>query len=1026
MKINRVTFFSNHTHESALEHLRIHSPLKHAGLTVLRGIETGQFSQVNLDSGDLVLFQRDLPQDLPLYNKIRDYAKEHKKPFVLDLDDLIFLLPEDHPDRKSGVFVPSNLPVLQAIMEADLVTVTTKTLKEQVSKFTSKVAILPNYFDDSVWSLQQPVMKKNDRSPIVIGYMGGESHKPDLVGIIPVLVELLQRYSDRIEFKFWGIKPPEDIAFYPQVKWIPSVTYDYRGFSQFFQTQTADIFLAPLADNIFNRCKSGLKFFEYSALGIPGVFSDLDPYNDIITHGEQGLLAVTENDWKESISNLIEDATLRFSLAVKAQSKIRENYLLSKNAYRWAETYNALEDGDLKFDTITRELSIDLTSSLSSQFYEYKLKQDNLISDLHSQIGLLNEVVAQKDSEIKKINNTPSRKIALKFDQLRTVLTQPGSFMRVLSKITRGLNHLGMGNRNNDFEDRLNVELIKKSDLFNAEWYLQQYPDVSDEAIDPARHYLKVGAELGYDPSERFSTSEYLENNPDVKKWGVNPLVHYIKFGMYEHRKTFADNDATVSVAKADRTPVHSGSESNFSPNTLKVNVSLKSRLKQFYRKLPIPFAARQWISLARRRIATGINSFHNKDAKKTQIYDNYRLPWRQVALKKCLTHISEQIPSGRKISHIISLPFLSTGGAELVAMNFAKAITLSDKDCVLLLTDETALELAQETLPGVIPFSIADYLPGRDSNDKKLLVHDLIIVLRPRIVHNINSDVMWKVFVEDGDRLKAYSQLFASIFAMQFDESGSRLGYAEYYLRDSINHLTGLITDNRRFVSDAITAYGLQDQSNKFRTIYTPSRAINETSITTARDRLQEYSARVSQTEKLSCVWAGRVDKEKRWDLFVEVAKNCQIANFDMYGQAVVDSEFKLPHLSNLRYRGKFTSTEELFFENNYDAFVFTSKWEGLPNILIEAGTWAVPVIAPNVGGVAELINSETGYLLPENPTSQDYLIALQMIKNDPFEAVRRATNLLELILNRHNWESFLNDVKRVPSYLSASSQHE
>lgn len=1037
MKIKRVGFFSNHTHESALEHLRIHSPLKNAGLTVLRGVEAGQFSQVSLDSSDLVLFQRDLPQDLPLYQYIRDYAREHKKPLVFDLDDLIFMLPESHPDRKSGVFVPSNLPVLQAMMEADLVTVTTKTLKEQVSKYTSKVAILPNYFDDCVWSLQQPVMKKNERSPVVIGYMGGESHKPDLVGITPVLVELLQQYSDRIEFRFWGIKPPEDIAFYSQVKWIPSVTYDYQGFSKFFQTQKADIFLAPLADNIFNRCKSGLKFFEYSALGIPGVFSDLDPYNDIITHGEQGLLAVSEDDWIENISSLIEDETLRYSLAVKAQSEIRENYLLSKNAYRWTEAYNALENRELKFESIKGELSIELTKSLSSQFYEYKLNQDNLISDLHSQIVLLNEDVAQKESdrhykqllidqlesEIKDINDTPTRKIVIKIDRLKRVLTQPGSTLRILSKVVLGLNHLGMGNINNDLELRSNLKLIRKSSLFNAEWYLQHYPEVSDGAVDPAMHYLNVGAQQGYDPSERFSTSKYLENNPDVKKLGVNPLVHYINYGMYERRKTLAEKNANISVAKVDRMSVQLGEERKFSPNSIHVKVSLRSRLKRLYHKLPIPVTARQRISQVKRRIAPGIEAFHNKDTRTTQTYDNYRLPWRQVALKRCLANIVDQVPCGRKISHIISLPFLSTGGAELVAMNFAKAIIRAERDCVLLITDNAGQQVAQETLSGIIHLSISDYLPGRDSNDKKLLVHDLLITLKPKIVHNINSDIMWKVFVEDGDRLKAYSKLFASIFAMQFDDRGSRLGYAEYYLKDSINHLSGLIADNRRFFSDAIAAYCLQDQSNKFRTVYTPSRAISETSIITAHNRLQEYSARISQSDKLSCVWAGRMDKEKRWDLFIEVAKKCQLANFDMYGQAVVDSEFMLPNFNNIRYRGKFTSTEELFFENKYDAFVFTSKWEGLPNILIEAGTWGVPIIAPNVGGVAELIDSETGYLLPEKPMAQDYLNALQMIRSDPSEAVRRASNLLDLILKRHNWESFINDVRSIPRYLSESS---
>lgn len=39
-----------------------------------------------------------------------------------------------------------------------------------------------------------------------------------------------------------------------------------------------DIVVAPLLDNVFNRCKSNIKFLEMSALGIPCICQDLVPY----------------------------------------------------------------------------------------------------------------------------------------------------------------------------------------------------------------------------------------------------------------------------------------------------------------------------------------------------------------------------------------------------------------------------------------------------------------------------------------------------------------------------------------------------------------------------------------------------------------------------------------------------------------------------------------------------------------------------------------------------------------------------
>ncbi|MGJ7461880.1 glycosyltransferase [Halomonas sp. MA07-2] len=54
--------------------------------------------------------------------------------------------------------------------------------------------------------------------------------------------------------------------------------------------------------------------------------------------------------------------------------------------------------------------------------------------------------------------------------------------------------------------DEKNLALVQCSDLFDADWYLRQYPDVAQLGMEPAEHYLMIGSHLGRDPSPYLST----------------------------------------------------------------------------------------------------------------------------------------------------------------------------------------------------------------------------------------------------------------------------------------------------------------------------------------------------------------------------------------------------------------------------------------------------------------------------------------------------------------------------------------
>ncbi len=73
------------------------------------------------------------------------------------------------------------------------------------------------------------------------------------------------------------------------------------------------------------------------------------------------------------------------------------------------------------------------------------------------------------------------------------------------------------------------IKICSNSIYFDANWYLERYPDVKASGLDPLFHFVKHGALERRDPGPNFSTADYLLEYPELEKKGINPLVHLEK-----------------------------------------------------------------------------------------------------------------------------------------------------------------------------------------------------------------------------------------------------------------------------------------------------------------------------------------------------------------------------------------------------------------------------------------------------------------------------------------------------------------
>ncbi len=75
------------------------------------------------------------------------------------------------------------------------------------------------------------------------------------------------------------------------------------------------------------------------------------------------------------------------------------------------------------------------------------------------------------------------------------------------------------------------ISNLSQSGLLECGWYLEQYPDVKKDGMDPVEHYVRHGWREGRDPAPWFDTNYYLQSYLSAQHEGVNPLLHYLDEG---------------------------------------------------------------------------------------------------------------------------------------------------------------------------------------------------------------------------------------------------------------------------------------------------------------------------------------------------------------------------------------------------------------------------------------------------------------------------------------------------------------
>jgi glycosyltransferase involved in cell wall biosynthesis len=228
--------------------------------------------------------------------------------------------------------------------------VATPALAERMAAFRSEVLVVPNALDERLFgSAPEPLAPRS--STLTIGYMGTLTHEADLRMVLAPLRALLARHAGKVRLELVGgaegrrtaslfeglpfrMREPGNEDPYP--KFVPWMRKHLRW----------DVAIAPLEDDAFTRGKSDLKYLDYAALGIAGVFSEVRPYRETVRHRETGLLAANEEKaWADALEEIVSDAALRARLASCAHAEVHGSRMLRTNAVRWSDAIETVVPG---------------------------------------------------------------------------------------------------------------------------------------------------------------------------------------------------------------------------------------------------------------------------------------------------------------------------------------------------------------------------------------------------------------------------------------------------------------------------------------------------------------------------------------------------------------------------------------------------------------------------------------------------------------------------------------------------------
>ena len=173
-------------------------------------------------------------------------------------------------------------------------------------------------------------------------------------------------------------------------------------------------------------------------------------------------------------------------------------------------------------------------------------------------------------------------------------------------------------------------------------------------------------------------------------------------------------------------------------------------------------------------------------------------------------------------------------------------------------------------------------------------------------------------------------------------------------------------------------------------------------------------------ERKKLNIFYVGRFSYEKNVDFFFQNLKDYSNINIHLVGDGDYKSQLKKAAVGkkNIFFHG-FVKNPFKKFLNKIDLLSVNSKFDGTPNVLGEAMSFRIPIIAPKNVGLANLLigNDKYGYLYKSEDGNSFRKKINYIIKNyrKAFTKAKKAYNSISRFSEKRTLYKLIDEIEKL-----------